>query len=61
MLYAANVMAEYLDNDEDGLADNQLVVDAMVKHNTMLLMAKDEDEIRKIDRSTLPQGAKQGL
>jgi len=61
MLHAANMLAEYLDNDEDGVPDNQLVVDAMVKHNTSLIMAKDEDEMRSLDRSTLPPGEKQGL
>lgn len=61
MLYAANMMAEYLDNDEDGVPDNQLVVDAMVSENTMLLMGKDEDEMRSMDWSTIPPGAKQGL
>jgi hypothetical protein len=61
MLHAANMLAEYLDNDEDGVPDNQLVVDALVKHNTSLIMAKDEDEIHAVDRSTLPPGEKQGL
>lgn len=61
MLHAANMLAEYLDNDEDGVLDNQLVVDAMIEHNTALVMAKDEDEIRTIDRSTLPEGETQGL
>ncbi len=61
MLHAANMMAEYLDNDEDGVPDNQLVVDALVSENTMLLMGKDEDEMRSMDWSTIPPGAKQGL
>jgi hypothetical protein len=61
MLHAANMMAEYLDNDEDGVPDNQLVVDAMVSENTMLLMGKDEDEMRSMDWNTIPSGAKQGL
>ena len=61
MLHAANIVAEYLDNDEDGVPDNQLVVDAMVSENTMLLMGKDEDEMRSMDWSTIPSGAKQGL
>ncbi len=61
MLHAANMMAEYLDNDEDGIPDNQLVVDALVRHNTALVMGKDEDEMHSIDRSALPPGEKQGL
>ena len=31
LLHAANVMAQYLDNDEDGTIDNQLVVDKMLE------------------------------
>ena len=61
MLHAANMLAEYLDNDEDGIPDNQLVVDALVKHKTSLIMAKDEDEMFSLDRSTLPPGETQGL
>jgi hypothetical protein len=45
MLHAANMLAEYLDNDEDGIPDNQLVVDVLVKHKTSLIMAKDEDDL----------------
>jgi hypothetical protein len=61
MLHAANMLAEYLDNDEDGIPDNQLVVDALVKHKTSLIMAKDEDEMFSLDRSTLLPGETQGL
>jgi len=61
MLYAANVLAEYLDNDEDGLPDNSLVVDALVKQNTALIMTKDEDEMHSLDRRNLPPGETQGL
>jgi hypothetical protein len=61
MLHAANMLAEYLDNDEDGIPDNQLVVDALVRHNTALIMTKDEDEMHSLDRSALPRGEKQGL
>lgn len=61
MLHAANMMAEYLDNNEDGIPDNQLVVDALVRRNTALIMTKDEDEMHSLDRSALPPGEKQGL
>ncbi len=56
MLHAANMLAEYLDNDEDGIPDNQRVVDVLVKHKTSLIIAKDEDEMFSLDRSTLPRG-----
>jgi hypothetical protein len=61
MLYAANVLAEYLDNDGDGIPDNQLVVDALVKHNTAPIMTKDDDEMHSLDRRSLPHGETQGL
>jgi len=61
MIHAANILAEYLDNDEDGVPDNQLVLEALVKHNTSIVMGKDEDEIHALDRSALPPGETQGL
>jgi hypothetical protein len=61
MLHAANVMAEYLDNDEDGVPDNQRVVDVLVEKNTALIMTYDEDEMHALDRKSLPRGPKQGL
>lgn len=54
VLHAAAVMAEYLDNDEDGVPDNQRIVDMMVKRNATLIMFRDEDEqgeLFKPDRS----------
>jgi pimeloyl-ACP methyl ester carboxylesterase len=48
MLHAANVMAQYLDNDEDGQPDNVLVVEHMLEQDATLIMAKDEDEIEAI-------------
>ncbi len=45
VLHAAAVMAEYLDNDEDGSPDNQRVVDKMVEQNALLVMFADFDEL----------------
>ena len=45
MLHAANVMAQYLDNDEDGQPDNELVVEHMLEQGAALIMAKDESEL----------------
>ena len=42
--HAANVLAQYLDNDKDGIADNRKVVDALVANNSWLYMFADEDE-----------------
>ncbi len=44
LLHAANVLAEFLDNDEDGVPDNQLVVDALVGKKAFLIMTKDSGE-----------------
>lgn len=48
MLHAANVMAQYLDNNEDGIADNPAVVDQLKTQGATLLMAATEDEIQAL-------------
>lgn len=42
LLHAANLLAQYLDNDEDGNADNQLVLDKMLDNKAFLYMWKTE-------------------
>ena len=54
MLHAANVMAEYIDNNEDGIPDNPKVVEALVSRKVMLIMAWDEDELRSINEKNEP-------
>jgi len=44
VLHAANVLAEYLDNDEDGIPDNEEVVDALASENSSIVMRKGEWE-----------------
>jgi hypothetical protein len=44
VLHAAGVLAQYLDNDEDGVPDNQAVVDAMVAEKAVLVMFADFEE-----------------
>jgi len=44
LLHAANIMAQYLDNDEDGAVDNELVVDEMRQANAFLIMWKNESD-----------------
>jgi len=61
MLHAANVLAEYLDNDEDGVPDNPRVVKSLVEHNTSIIMTKDEREMHALERNSLPPGETQGL
>lgn len=45
LLHAANVMAQYLDNDEDGAVDNQAVVDKMLEKNAFMVMWKSENDL----------------
>ncbi len=45
LLHAANVMAQYLDNNEDGMIDNQLVVDKMLENNAFMVMWKNENDL----------------
>ncbi len=45
LLHAANLMAQYLDNDEDGIPDNQTVVDRMVMEKAYMVMWKTENDL----------------
>jgi len=44
LLHAANVLAEFLDNDEDGIPDNPLVMEALLEKKAVLIMTKDSGE-----------------
>lgn len=45
LLHAANVMAQYLDNDEDGIVDDQLVLDKMLENRAFLVMWSRESDL----------------
>lgn len=45
LLHAANIMAQYLDNNEDGVIDNQQVVDKMVDNKAFVVMWKSENDL----------------
>ncbi|MFD0964664.1 hypothetical protein [Pseudofulvibacter geojedonensis] len=45
LLHAANIMAQYLDNNEDGTIDNQLVLDKMIENNAYMVMWKNENDL----------------
>jgi hypothetical protein len=49
VLHAANVLAQYLDNDEDGAPDNERVVAAMKKHKAGIMMFATEAETERLD------------
>ncbi len=53
VLHAANVMAQYLDNDADGAPDDAAVVASMVSNRATLLMAATPDEFEALDGQTL--------
>jgi len=42
LLHAANLLAQYLDNNEDGTIDNQLVLDKMLENKAFIIMWKTE-------------------
>ena len=45
VLHAASVLAEYLDQDEDGVADDPGVVDAMLNNGALLVMFKNVNQL----------------
>lgn len=45
LLHAANLMAQYLDNNEDGIVDNMILLDALKANNAALFMWKTESQI----------------
>ena len=45
ILHTANVMAEYLDNDEDGYLDNQLIVDKMVELGASMVIFESDNKL----------------
>lgn len=61
VLHAANVMAQYLDNDEDGTPDNPLVVEKMVENNATLIMAPTEQSLETAASGLTPPDSWQAL
>ena len=47
--HAAIVLAEYLDNDEDGEPDNPKVLATMVRRDAFLFMTRDERSLERFD------------
>ena len=61
MLHAASILAEYLDNDEDGQVDNQKVVDKLIEKNVWLLLVKNERDQDDAERINLKNSNYQDL
>lgn len=49
LLHAANLMAQYLDNDEDGVVDNENVINSMLANKAYLVMWKKQSDINKFN------------
>ncbi|MEP0262422.1 hypothetical protein [Dokdonia sp.] len=49
LLHAANLMAQYLDNDEDGSIDNMTIYNSMRSNNAFLFMWKVEADLENFD------------
>lgn len=65
MLHAANVLAEYLDNDADGNPDDSLVVQTLQANNATLIMTIDfaelEAVVSEIDLDAMSESVLQDL
>ena len=49
MLHAANIMAQYLDNDEDGVIDNPTIYNKMLDNNAFMVMWDKESDLNRIN------------
>ena len=49
LVHAAHIMAQYLDNDENGVIDNQPVLDRMLAAKSYLFMWKTESDIESFN------------
>ena len=48
VLHAAGVLAQFLDNDEDGSPDDPYLLETLLEHDGRLFMAVDRDELDEI-------------
>ena len=57
VLHAASILAEYLDNDEDGTVDNQRIINKLVDKKAWILMVEGEEESRDAIRFPIRNSA----
>ena len=53
VLHTAAVLAQYLDNDEDGVVDNKLVAQHLTNRNAFMFLARTEAFFRRFDFQVL--------
>ena len=51
--HAAGVLAQYLDNDEDGVPDNTLVLSHLVSRNVFIIMPGTEAEMETLEMDVI--------
>ena len=49
LLHTANIMAQYLDNDEDGMVDDPLVMDKMLENRAFVVIWKNEKDLYNLE------------
>ena len=50
LLHAANILAQYLDNNEDGQIDNSLILEKMIQNNAYLVMWKNDSDLENLEQ-----------
>ena len=60
LIHAANILAQYLDNNGDGVPDNQAVVDKLASEKATLLVTRDQAQTDTV-LNNLPEGNFQDL
>ena len=55
LLHASRILAEYLDNNEDGIIDSQLIVQELIENKATMVIFKDESEQDSFELEAIEQ------
>ena len=55
LLHASRILAEYLDNNEDGIIDSQLIVQTLIENKATMVIFKDESEQDSFELEAIEQ------